>query len=38
MGRVRNMEDWSLLTTKADEQLYEAKKGRREFVIREGKV
>jgi diguanylate cyclase (GGDEF)-like protein len=38
MGRVRNMEDWSLLTTKVDEQLYEAKKGRREFVIREGKV
>lgn len=35
VGKVRNMEDWSALTARADEQLYEAKKTRRDFVIRD---
>lgn len=33
-GRVRNMEDWAVLSAQADTELYEAKKTRREFVIR----
>ena len=33
-GRVRNIEDWTKLSNRADEELYEAKKTRREFVIR----
>ncbi len=33
-GKVRSMEDWEALANRADEQLYEAKKNRREFVIR----
>ncbi len=35
VGKVRNMEDWTALTQKADEELYEAKKLRRDFVTRE---
>lgn len=34
MGRVRDMEDWTKLSDRADAELYEAKKTRREFVIR----
>ncbi|HCI74401.1 MAG TPA: hypothetical protein DHV42_07710, partial [Lachnospiraceae bacterium] len=34
MGRVRKMEDWEKLVERADAQLYEDKKERREFVVR----
>ena len=34
MGSVREVEDWTNLSDRADAQLYEAKKTRREFVIR----
>ena len=35
VGRVRNMEDWAELSGRADAQLYEAKKARRDFVLRQ---
>ncbi len=35
MGTVRTMEDWAALTDAADARLYEAKKSRRDFVIRQ---
>ena len=35
IGKARNMEDWAALSSKADERLYEAKKARRDFVIRQ---
>ncbi len=34
-GRVRSMEDWAVLSKRADEELYEAKKSRRDFVIKQ---
>ena len=35
MGKVRRMGDWTDLTAQADAELYEAKKTRRDFVIRQ---
>ncbi len=34
VGKVRSIEDWNALSNRADEELYEAKKYRREFVVR----
>lgn len=34
VGKVRRTEDWEKLVERADAQLYEAKKTRREFVVR----
>jgi GGDEF domain-containing protein len=34
VGKVRRIEDWEKLVERADAQLYEAKKTRREFVVR----
>ena len=34
VGRIRNLDGWTKLTEKADAELYEAKKTRRDFVIR----
>ena len=36
IGTVQSREDWEALAARADEALYEAKKTRRDFVIREG--
>ena len=34
VGRIRSIDGWTELTSRADSELYEAKKTRREFVIR----